>query len=172
MDEASSWNWLNVIPIAVSFAALFLSGWARASAWNVNKKTDKYREEQFELQRKTLELQRTVTELRQRERDELEAARKTAVLRVSFTPYRNFHQVRVTNVGKGVARNVQLRILDERSPLIPSDVDEKLPWRELRPGEHFAVGAAESSGCTPPWDATLAWLDEDGNPQQRSVKIS
>ena len=170
MDEASSWNWLNVIPIAVSFAALFLSGWARASAWNVNKKTDKYREEQFELQRKTLELQRTVTELRQRERDELEAARETADLRVSYSPYRNIHQVVTTNHGSGTAYNVDIRVVSESDPILKEEAKLILPRKELLSGDSFAVPAQQAMGCTPPWSAVLTWQDASGA-QTRDVVI-
>jgi hypothetical protein len=73
-------------------------------------------------------------------------------------------RIYIDNLGGSTARDVQLEIdlgeSQDRSPLVRGDVDRKLPIPELRPGDTCPLIAALSSGCYPPFNATLSWVDD------------
>lgn len=145
-------------------------------------RTSKVQEQQLRLQKKQEEL----TDL------QLEALRKQALLAASTDAVpapqeradvrvdlekvgRSEFKFFITNWGGVPARHVTFDLELEagrRSPLVKGDYDEKIPIRELGPGNRVPLWAAITMGMGTSFPARWSWRNPDGTTEERKSLLA
>ncbi len=120
-----------------------------------------------ELQRRSNELQLAQSKLAEKQLEILERddannqnARVKIDLRKSGAGYKFF----LTNISEQPARNVSFKLhLQEgtSTPLIESELEEKLPIPVLEPGNSVSFFAALSSGTAFAYNVEISWVNPD-----------
>ena len=145
----------DIIAAVLSVAAIVVSVYALRAQRRLQKESN-------DLQRATSELAKKQLELLLREDRLHNHARITLdLIKESRTSFRFV----IANISNVDARNVNLELLLDNpadSPLIASEVSEKLPAPRLSPGSSFTLIAALHMGSPLAYNAKLSWTNPDG----------
>jgi hypothetical protein len=80
---------------------------------------------------------------------------------------------RLRNIGASEARNVNLEFLKcSRSPLVPGQATEVLPFKVLQPGTSVSLYAAINLGSPPVFHARVSWQNVDGSPDSAEYPLT
>jgi hypothetical protein len=90
-------------------------------------------------------------------------SRVQAEVHVSLEGPSSHRRIAIRNDGPSEAREVDLRVLGNNSPLIENDVAEKLPIPVLAATGAVTLAAAISNDCRPPFHVVLTWRDGSGS---------
>ncbi|MEL0647742.1 hypothetical protein V6248_09950 [Pseudoalteromonas agarivorans] len=124
--------------------------------------------EQRKLQKESNELQKATSELAKKQLEILvkdDDAKSSARLKLDLISSGRSHKFVITNISSIDALNVNFQLLlssDDFSPLIASDVDEKLPAPKLPPGSSISLLAAIHDSSPLAYNAKLMWTNPDG----------
>jgi hypothetical protein len=100
--------------------------------------------------------------------------RDTADVRVSLEHSGRDYRFVVTNWGLAPAQNVDFKLTvqpGKESPLVRGDYEDRLPIRELLPGDRVTFIAAITFGTGTTFDAVLTWT-ENGSEKRREMQVS
>lgn len=130
------------------------------------------------LQTRVVRAEEAQARLAGRQLDALEAtaARESkADVRISVERFSNAHRVVIQNVGPSTATDVNLLVTPppgKESPIVASEMVEKLPIKSLLSGDEKSLIAAFAGGTGTHFDAKLSWTNADGSRQQRDDRVS
>lgn len=86
-------------------------------------------------------------------------------------PFDKHQKFRLINHGQSEARNIRLEFFDCNAFLMQSDLDEKLPVRELASGESVSFIAVISCDNKPTTEINIVWDDDNGVNNKKNVII-
>jgi hypothetical protein len=86
------------------------------------------------------------------------------------SPSKN-QKFRLINQGQSEARNIRLEFFDDNAFIMQSDLDEKLPIRELAPGDSVSFIAVISGSNAPTTEINIVWDDDNGVSNKKNVII-
>jgi hypothetical protein len=143
----------------------------------LDQRQERLQSKQEELTELQIQLLRREVEDQQRRQQQSQAAvtPPAADVRVTLEGSGAGERFVITNWGYGAARSVdfKLRVREGRpSPLVKGDYDEKLPIRELLPGDRASFIAALTFGTGTTFDAVLTWTNADGTRRTRETQVS
>lgn len=153
--DASAWAaWAGV---GLAFLSLLLH-WLRSGRAN-------------EIQEEQLEIQRRLKDLEMAAEEERREAQQRADLRIECP---TASRLEIVNVGQGTARDVtiDMECPGGKSPFLAGFEEEHLPIPEIEPFGGYGFTVAFRMGCAPPLDAELAWIDEDGEQREKTVRVT
>ena len=80
----------------------------------------------------------------------------------------------ITNAGGGQARDVDVRLdcPDGRSAFPGKQYERLFPIAVLEPGVEALAIVVFTSGCCPPLDAVVRWLDPDGTQREEQMLVT
>ena len=78
---------------------------------------------------------------------------------------------RLINQGQSEARNIRLEFFDDNAFLMQSDLDEKLPVRELASGESVSFIAVVSCDNEPTTEINIVWDDDNGVNNKKNIIV-
>ena len=162
---------LNTLLAWISAAIALISVCIAAASLARTRRLDK---RQDELSRKQEELTDLQLQLLKRE-NKKQTAMEQADVRVSLEGWGSHHQFVVANWGHGPARNVDFKLqkhAGRSSPLVKGDYDEKLPIRELLPGDGVRFMAALTFDTGTIFDAVLTWTEADGSEKRHELQVA
>jgi len=149
----------EILAIVISCVAALIS----LHSWNgqrrLQRENNKLQSESNDLQRATSELAKKQLELLQKSTVE------NARLRLDLEKSGNGYKFYITNFSDVDAFDVDMRLLvhdPNSSPLITSEVNEKLPARKLSPGSRVSLRATLYMGGPTAFNAILKWKNPDG----------
>lgn len=149
-----SMSYYEILSVGVACIAALIS----LVVWNEQRKLQK---ESNELQKATSELAKKQLEILVKDDD----AKSSARLKLDLISSGRSHKFVITNISSIDALNVNFQLLlssDDFSPLIASDVDEKLPAPKLPPGSSISLLAAIHDRTPLAYNAKLMWTNPDG----------
>jgi hypothetical protein len=156
-------TYYEMLSVGVACIAALIS----LSVWNEQRKLQK---ESNELQKATSELAKKQLEILVKEDD----AKSSARLKLDLISSGRSHKFVVTNIGSVDALNVNFQLLlspNDSSPLIASDINEKLPAPKLPPGSSISLIAAIHDETPLAYNAKLMWTNPDGKVMNDSTYV-
>lgn len=82
-----------------------------------------------------------------------------------------YQKFQLVNQGRSEARNIRLEFFDDNAFLIQSDLDEKLPIRELASGKSVSFIAAISCDNKPTTEINIVWDDDNAVNNKKNVIV-
>jgi hypothetical protein len=131
----------------------------------------KTQEKQLEFEAITAALAKKQLEILEKEEQTDESAHVTAeFVKVGGTDFRFV----ITNQGPAVASDVTFNIdpSSPDNPLVGNEVERKLPYPSLQPGQSFTLIAALHLGSSMSYDTHLKWQNPDGSRKERKIYLS
>lgn len=145
----------EIIAVVLSVAAIVVSVYALRAQRQLQKESNNLQRATSELAKKQLELLLREDKLHNNARITLDLIKES---RTSF-------RFVITNISNVDAQNVNLELLLDNpadSPLIVSEVSEKLPAPRLSPASSLTLIAALHMGSLLAYRAKLSWTNPDG----------
>ena len=131
----------------------------------------KIQTKQLEFEAITAALAKKQLELLEKDETSDDRANVTAeMVKVSSGNYRFV----IINQGPAVASNVAFEIdpASPDNPLVTNDVERKIPFPLLQPGQSFTLIAALDMGSAMSYDTYLSWNNPDGSKQNKKIHLS
>ena len=144
----------EIIATVLSVAAIAISVYALRAQHRLQKESNELQRATSQLAKKQLELLLHEDKLHNNARITLDLIKES---RTSF-------KFVIANISNVDARNVNLELLLDNpadSPLIASEVSQKLPAPRLSPGSSFTLIAALHMGSPLAYRAKLSWTNPD-----------
>ncbi|EDY2393185.1 hypothetical protein GU944_001756 [Salmonella enterica] len=107
-----------------------------------------------------------------KERNELEHAKKGDVKASVVSFGNNKYKLRVFNQGKGVAKNVRIEFPDNNSPISMTDVNSKFPFESLVSYQSVDLIASADLGRVSKFTVRLTWDDDYKEGNESEVYLS
>jgi hypothetical protein len=130
---------------------------------------------QRKLQREANDLQRVTAKLAEKQLEMIhreEKGKNTARLTLSLIKDGKSYRFRISNIGEVDALNVDFELLPDdpdKSPLIKSEIKEKLPAKRLSPGTSVSLIAALHMSSPTAYSAKLRWSNPDGSTSEEET---
>ena len=145
--------------LVIAAGALLISAFSLIHSVRTSKRQSREDE-------KLRQLRERIAALHLEQLEEVTDLKSKPVIDVRYESWGQSKKIILRNSGGATAHNVQLMLQtreNQRTPLISSDTDRKMPIEVFRPNEECPLLAATSKDSFPPYDVTVSWEDDEGS---------